>query len=162
MRIASPSDPLVVVSLNDPALDRTSPRWPDACAEYLTARHPSQIEALPLVAGGALSRFTLEPLSVAALDWCRRGDTPDIQRVRAFLCACHGYTDEEGHQHAPAKITRTADGFPEACAEWRTDVSREHGMAVVYELGDVALQRSTVHPRALDPFVWPRGVALAR
>jgi len=162
VRIVSPSGPVVVVSLNDPALDRASPKWPDACAEYLTARHPDQIDALPLVAGGVLSRFTLEPLSVAALDWCRRGDTPDIQRARAFLCSCHRVIDETGHEHVPSKITRTAEGFPEAAADWRITIAGEHGMAVVCELGDVALQRATVHPRALDPFVWPRGVVLAR
>ena len=45
----------------------TSTGWPDACAEYLTARHPDQLAALPVVQGEAPARFTLAPLSVAAL-----------------------------------------------------------------------------------------------
>jgi hypothetical protein len=162
VRIVSPSQPLVVVSLNDPAFDRRSPRWPDACAEYLTARHPDQLAALPVVQGEAPARFMLAPLSVAALDWCRRAESPDVQRVRAFSCAVTLYTDADGHEHAPDKIVTTTEGFGEAVASWREHVAAEHGMAVVYELGAVALQRAEVHPRALDPFVWPRGVALAR
>lgn len=162
MRIVSPASPLSVVSLNDPAFDRRSPRWPDACADYLVARHPDTIAALPVVQGATPARFTLAPLSVAALDWCRRAESADVQRVRAFLCACHAYTDDGGHEHAPDKITTSSEGFAEAPSAWREHVAGEHGMAVVYELGDVALQRATVHPKALDPFVWPRGVALAR
>jgi hypothetical protein len=162
VRIVSPSQPLVVVSLNDPAFDRRSPRWPDACAEYLTARHPDQIAALPVVQGEAPARFTLAPLSVAALDWCRRAESPDVQRVRAFSCAVTSYTDADGHEHKPEKIVTTSDGFGEAVASWREHVAAEHGMSAVYELGAVAIQRAEVHPKALDPFVWPRGVALAR
>lgn len=162
MKIASPSDPIEAVSLNDPAFDRSSRAWPDALAEYLSARHPEQIAALPTHPGATPARFTLEPLSVAALDWCRRAESPDVQRVRAFLCSVHRYLDDEGHEHTPSKITRTPDGFAEASADWREHVAREHGMGAVYELGDLALQRAVVHPRALDPFVWPRGVALAR
>lgn len=161
-KIVSPSDPLVVVSLNDPAFNRRSPQWPDALADYLASRHPDLIGALPLLGAERPTRWTIEPLSPAALEWVRRTDDPSVQRTRAFLCSAHSYLDESDHEHRASKITEAAGGFNEASIEWRNAVAREHGQAVIDELGDVAIQRAMVHPRALDPFVWPRGVALAR
>lgn len=161
-KIYNPSEPMVVVSLNDPAFDRRSSKWPDAMADYMAARHPDHIAALPVVAGAKPCRWTLEPLSPAALAWVRRTDDANVQRMRAFLCSAHGYVDELDHEHKPAKLTEAPEGFVEAPVEWRNAALREHGAGVVDELGDLAIQRATVHPRALDPFAWSRGVALQR
>ena len=161
-KIVSPSEPLVVVSVNDPALNRRSPAWPDALADYLGARHPAALAALPLLGVETPCRWTLNPLTPAALEWVRRTDDVSVQRSRAFLCTAHYYLDENDHEHAPAKISEAPGGFMEASIEWRNAVQRDHGQALIEELGDVAIQRAMVHPRALDPFVWPRGVALTR
>lgn len=158
-RIVSPSAPTTIVSLNDPALDRTSRAYDAAAVVYLRSRHPDDRAALPVLTGETLAEYVLDPLSLEALRWCERAETDVIRFQRAFRCACFVWRDSDGHEHKATGIDRGA-GFPEAPDVWLEASVQAHGLDAVLEVGAVALQRAHVHPRARDPFSWPRGVRL--
>lgn len=150
----------------DPALDLAAEGAAQALTRYARERSDDARAALPIKAGATPSLFTVLPLTMAGWRFVDTAPT-DVERVqRAFMVACHGYTDERGAEHTAQThggITESgARGFAMASEEWLQHVADSYGTAAIEEVAAIAVQRAKAGPRALAPFDLPRGLMLAR
>lgn len=103
--------------------------------------------------------FEVRPLGARAWAWVQEA-TGEMRAQRAFLAACHRYTDADGHEHtakveAVGKVSLASD-------EWLDEVFERFGAAAVREVAQVAMDRAEAGPVALAPFALPRGLMLPR
>jgi hypothetical protein len=83
-----------------------------------------------------------------------------MRAQRAFLAACHRYTDADGLEHT-AKVEQVGK-VSLAGDEWLDEVFERFGAAAVREVAQVAMDRAEAGPVALAPFALPRGLMLPR
>jgi hypothetical protein len=157
--VPNPSHPLWAACSGDPALATTKPNSAEreALMAYIKGREIAQLAAVTLVPGQQPVLVELAPLS-AKLRAAALGFPNEPQRR---LVAC---------QYAARKVMTawTVEGTQVTGSAEELDatdgVLSEKGVARlqelvggegIEELGSLALQRATVHPRALSPFVLP-------
>ena len=166
--MSNPSTPLRVLLVGtipgarpatcDPALD-VAATPAAALTRYERERSDEAREALVMRPGMTPALFEARPLGARAWAWVQEA-TGEMRAQRAFLAACHRYTDADGHEHAAkvevvGKVTLAGD-------EWLDTIFDTFGAAAVREVAQVAMDRAEAGPGALAPFVLPRGLMLPR
>lgn len=155
----NPSQPLWVACATDPAIADTKANTPqrDALTAYVKGREIAQLAAVALVDGAQPVLVELAPLT-AQLRAAALGFPNDPQRrlVAAQYAARKvmlSWTIEGGSVVGSAE---ELDAGPAALTEKGIARLMELvGGDGIEELGSLAIQRATVHPRALAPFVLP-------
>jgi len=163
----NPSTPLRVILVGtipgarpatcDPALDIAA--TPAALTRYERERSDEARAALVMRPGMSPALFEVRPLGARAWAWVQEA-TGEMRAQRAFLAACHRYTDADGHEHA-AKVEAVGK-VSLAGDEWLDEVFERFGAAAVREVAQVAMDRAEAGPAALAPFALPRGLMLPR
>ena len=143
----------------DPAIDLAK-TTPAALTRYERERSDEARADIVLLPDAQPSLFEVRPLGPAALRWIRSATDAESQWQRAFMVACHAYTDERGHEHT-AKVEKIG-ALTVAADEWLDEVFAAYGGAAIREVAQVALDRAEAGPRALAPFALPRGLMLPR
>lgn len=167
---ASPRD-LLVVSVNDPAIDRTAPvsaAQSDAIARYAERRTVDALDAVRmLVAPAAFRVRALSPiartrcLAVGGVPCANDRYSPSqlLAAVRMGVVAViREATLVDGILTGPEDVLAT---LPESDPPVLTDAALEglqaaYGGATLDELGTVILDRAAMHPRRLTTFTLPR------
>ena len=143
----------------DPAID-LAVTTPAALTRYERERSDEARAALVMLPDATPSLFAVKPLGAAAWRWVEDSSSDETRYQRAFMAACHEYTDARGVTHA-AK-TEKIGALLIASDEWLDEVFDAYGAAAVSEVAKVAIDRAKAGPRALAPFALPRGLMLPR
>jgi hypothetical protein len=142
----------------DPAID-VAATPAAALTRYERERSDEARAAIVLQPGCAPSLFEVRALTARTWAWVQ--EAPGESRAqRAFLAACHRYTDSDGHEHT-AKV-ETIGKVALAGDEWLDEIFERFGAAAVREVAQVAMDRAEAGPAALAPFALPRGLMLPR
>ena len=155
----NPSLPLWVACMGDPAIERTKPGTAahDALLSYAKGREIADLARVTLRDGQVPVLVELAPLT-ARLRAAALGFRAEPQRgLGGWQCAARrvllAWASEGGAVTGSAEELDVSEG-----------VLTEKGVARlmelvggdgIEELGSLAIQRATVHPRALAPFVLP-------
>lgn len=165
--MSNPSAPLEVILISrqacDPAINLSHKDAPRLLSAYERTRSESDRAALPVVPGATPVTFTLRPLTAAALRFVKETANEETRSQRALLTSCHSYKDERGMEnlsHTHGRTIEVDSKFSVACDEWLEHLLVNFGNAAIMELAAVALQRAEASPRALAPFLLPRGLML--
>ena len=165
--MSNPSSPLEVILISrqacDPALNLSHKDAPRLLSAYERTRSEADRAALPLVPGATPIQFTLKPLTAAALRFVKETANEETRLQRAVMSACHSYKDEKGMEHSAHNHGRSIEvdsKFSVGSDEWLEHLLVNFGNAAIMELAAVVLQRAEASPRALAPFLLPRGLML--
>ena len=148
----------------DPAfdLDRTDARG--LLAAYRASRTYADLAAVPCVAGASPVLVRLRPLTPEQRAALLASSTDSTQYLTACLFAAVAVMEgatvamdgPHGREEALASTTVNAAGqtlrWSQITPEGLRRLADLGGGALLDELGELALQRATVHPRALAPF----------
>lgn len=152
------TDPFVVVSVNDDAIDRHSTEGRLGLARY---REERDIAALVFLAGAKPTRFHCRPLSHHARIFVEGHEAASWRHVLAFHACVTRAENLELPTGQPWTPTRVPAGWS-AGADMLADVSvaelGDAGLgAIVEEVGAVCLQRATLLPSQKKAFRLPPG-----
>lgn len=154
----------------DAAIDLAAPGVDRMLTEYTRARPSLRPDGtaldggaavLPLLPGASLTLYHVEPLTTTALAWVMSASHDALRHQRAFLCACWERQTARGEVQT-ARPERQQAGFLEAPSAWLDRVAEEEGHDVVSEVGQVAIDRARLGPKARAGYSLPRGLTLAR
>ena len=155
----NPSLPIFVAQLSDPAL-ALSP--PGALAKYKTSRSYADLAAL---GASGVVLYKLRPLSAEQRASLMSIETPESKWLLAARLSVVSVVRENANVTAD-KVTGPEDPLPEVTElpgggkprwpqlsdEGVAQLVALGGGALLDELGELALERATVHPRSLAPF----------
>lgn len=160
--MGNPSHPLWVASVGDPAIALTAAGTPEreALQAYVKGRTLADLARVKLADGQQPVLVQIRPLSAklraAALSF---PNEPQRRLVAAQYAARRVMTTWAFEGTATVDVTGSAEELAvegEVLSEKGIDRLMELvGGEGVEEIGSLALQRATVHPRALAPFVLP-------
>ena len=171
---ASPRD-LLLISLNDPAIDRTPPipaAQSDAIDRYGERRTVDALAAVRMLVAPAA--FRVRALSPLARTRCLSmggapcaGDRYSPQQllgaVRMGIVSVIREANLTGNDGIPTGPEDVLPTLPESDPPILTDAALDglqaaYGGATLDELGTVILDRAAMHPRRLTTFTLPRSV----
>lgn len=149
--------PLKAVAINAFAREALSPEMD--FAKYEETRDESLILERD---GMKAPRFTLKPLrKVLVAETIDTAETRTLRSIFAFQYACHEVDLGDGTVMRPDKseLNQGLYGHQVASYEWVDRVADAVGLQSVYEMGDLAVQRSRLKAGATGPFVLWAGTA---
>jgi hypothetical protein len=145
-------EPFVVVSVNDPAIDRHSLAGQIALKTYVKER--GDPASLVLVPGATLRRFVCRPLSNRVRLWLKGIGSDPIRHHSAFCAALDHVEDPSlAWSHVPVM----SDGATMLDGDAADALADEIGGSVLEEIGSIALQRAELGPTQKKAYWLPRG-----
>lgn len=139
--LAKPQDPFVVVSVNDPAIDKASIGGKMALRKYVAERDMDVLVYLP---GGRPAKFHCRPLSNQARQACEAIDAEVLRNSLAFA-ACFERVEDLGVPWAPSKtLAPWSQGAQMLDGDSVDRLAELVGGKVVEEIGSVCLQRANL------------------
>lgn len=152
------TDPFVVVSANDEAIDRETLAGKMALRKYLAERDPDGLVYLP---GGRPAKFHCRPLTNSARTAIEGIDSAALRYTMAFA-ACVERIDDLGFpwlaKQIPAGWAADAKCLDPACLD---ELAEAVGGKVVEEVGAVCLQRANLSPKCGGGYALPPGYVVA-
>lgn len=147
----------------DPAIHLGAPGVAAKLSAYERERSPEALAALPLVPGGRLALFRVQPLTSAGVRVVM-AESGARRAQYAVQLACHSFVDAEGMEHKAADHggLQALGKLSLASDEWLDHLADRYGHKAVSELASVILQRAEAGPSAVAPFGLPLGLMLAR
>lgn len=145
----------------DPALDLDT-TTPEALTRYARERTDEARAALAWKPGTTPVLFEVLPLSSVGWRFVQE-EEGDQRAARALALCCHRYTDERGVLVEAAHhggVEQVKPGLAVASESWVEHIHQTFGACAVREIAQVAIDRAEAGPRALAPFVSPRGLML--
>lgn len=167
-RADSPTHPLWVASLSDPAWDRTSPSWATAAERYANTRALVDLIALPLVPNAVPRLYRLRPLSIQVRALVLSQSSLGAQRLAALRFALESVIDSTISMNGPDSGTPTPFAQYPGVTHWQVhdDALQAEadtvGALVLDEIADVVLHRLDLPPRRFFPFPLPLPSAMWR
>lgn len=138
---AKPQDPFVVVSANDPAIDKASLGGKIALRKYIAERDAEVLVYLP---GGRPAKFHCRPLTNVARQACEAIDAEVLRNALAFA-ACLDRVEDLGVPWTPTKTLAPWSMQAQMLDGESVDKLAELvGGKVVEEIGSVCLQRANL------------------
>lgn len=152
------TDPFVVISANDEAIDRETLAGKLGLRRYISERDTDHLVLLP---GGRPARFHCRPLSNAARTAIEGVDSAALRFTMAFA-ACVDRVEDLGFSWLPklmpAGWAPDARCLEQACID---ELAEAIGGKVVEEVGSVCLQRANLSPKCGGGYALPPGYVVA-
>ena len=148
----------------DAAFDTGHEDYARTMTAYIRSRSPEALAAIPRHPGVGLTLWRMKALTAAQRADALAQVGESRQRYVAFTQAVTERVDgatlaPDGTPQGGATVKR---GENESTAEWVAAQVEIAGGQILDELGALALDRATVHPRMRDPFGLPWPLAPAR
>lgn len=151
-------EPLVVVSVNDPAVARSTVPDQIALKRYSEDRDMSKLR---LIEGAAPAQFVMKPLPGSLRLLCESFASESTRHLMAFACSLMRIDDPNLRWEPKEKaIQWDGEEFTIVDPKSVSQLDEMIGGKVVEEIGSVALQRANMTANQKKAYWLPRGCAV--